>query len=150
MLSRITLFILAAAGYLTFFFLIPAKIHLQPETPYYIPVKAANVRVEPISEGLRLFKENCARCHNTRLEYELTGPALFGLSDRVPSEDWMYDWIRNSQELVASGEAYAVAIYEKWNRIAMDPNEHLSDEEIGEIIRFIDSYQPMSQPDYMP
>jgi mono/diheme cytochrome c family protein len=94
--------------------------------------------------GKDLFMANCARCHHPHLEKNLTGPALYGMSDRAPSKDWIRRFIRNSRELIKSGDEYAVKIYEENNKAQMDAFKNLTDSEIDSIIVFIDDYRPAS------
>ena len=96
---------------------------------------------EAAERGQILFKNNCASCHNVNLMQDLTGPALYGVMDRVPSPEWVYDWIRNSGAVIASGDAYGNMIYEEWNRTQMTTMEHLTDENIDDILAYLDRYQ---------
>ena len=72
-----------------------------------IPEDAAS-----IAAGTTLFNNNCKSCHKIHSEY--TGPALAGVYDRAPSIEWIKNWVHNSAKVVASGDAYAVQIYEKY------------------------------------
>ncbi|HPI54343.1 MAG TPA: c-type cytochrome [Chitinophagaceae bacterium] len=65
-------------------------------------------------DGKALFQSNCAACHNPLKD--ATGPALKDVDKRVPSKEWLYKWVHNSASLVASGDKYAVDIFNKWNR----------------------------------
>ncbi len=85
-------------------------------------------------DGESLFKTNCASCHNP--DKDLTGPALRGVDSRVPSQEWLYKWIRNSAAVIASGDSYANEIYTKYNQTAMTAFPNLSDEEIDAIIEY--------------
>lgn len=93
--------------------------------------------------GRRLFKDvGCARCHHTQLEKNSTAPALYGLRERVPSEGWIYQFIWNSQKLIASGDAYAIQVFEENNMSMMTPYPQLKRSEIADIIAWIYAYQP--------
>ena len=52
--------------------------------------------------GKALFNANCAACH--KLDKKATGPALRGVAEKYDKE-WLYKWIRDSQELIKSGDA---------------------------------------------
>lgn len=91
-------------------------------------------------DGKALFQSNCASCHNPIKES--TGPALQGVSARVPSKEWLHDWVRNSASLIASGDKYANDIYKQYSMTAMTPFPNLSDEEIDAIIDYVEAYQP--------
>ena len=85
------------------------------------------------AKGETLFKANCAACHN--LYKKMTGPALFGVGDKYEKE-WLYKWIRNSQDLVKAGDAQAVKIFEENNGAVMTPFPQLTDEDIDNIIAY--------------
>lgn len=94
------------------------------------------------AKGQQLFTGNCGRCHSAKLENALTGPALMGVSSRIPGGDWRYRWVRNSAKVIAEGDAYAVKIYNENNKAGMDPMPHLTDGDIDDIFAWIDAYVP--------
>lgn len=94
------------------------------------------------ANGQKLFKSNCARCHNAKLENDMTGPALMGVSARIPSGDWRYEWVRNSGKLVGAGDPYAVKIFAQWNKSQMSAMPHLTNADIDDIFAWIDGYTP--------
>ena len=57
-------------------------------------------------DGKALFQSNCASCHNPLKD--ATGPALKGADARVPSKEWLYDWVHNSGAMIQKGDKYAV------------------------------------------
>lgn len=87
-------------------------------------------------DGAKLFKANCAACHRVD-DKKLTGPGLKDVFLRVPSEEWLYPWIKNSQKVIASGDAYANKIFEEYGKAIMTPQEHLSDADIKAILEYI-------------
>ena len=91
--------------------------------------------------GEALFKANCAACH--KLYKRATGPALFGVGDKYDRE-WLYSWIKNSQELIQSGDSQAVAIFEEYNQSVMTAFPQLSNEDIDNIIAY--TYTPKPEP----
>jgi cytochrome c551/c552 len=93
-------------------------------------------------DGKALFQANCASCHNPLKD--ATGPALKGVDARVPSKQWLYDWIHNSQKLVSSGDKYANEVYKKWNSLPMTAFPSLTHEEIDAIIAYVNSVEPPS------
>ena len=90
---------------------------------------------EAIAAGEALFKSNCAACH--RLDSKGVGPALRGTGQKFERE-WLYKWIRNSQELIRSGDALANQLFEEWNKAVMTPFPGLSDEDIDNILAYVD------------
>lgn len=94
------------------------------------------------ANGLVLFKANCSRCHSPNLQVNSTGPALFGVMERVPSEEWLYPWIKNSAAVVQSGDDYAVEIWEANNKAAMSAMPHLTDGNIDDMLAWIKAWEP--------
>ncbi|MBL7772961.1 MAG: c-type cytochrome [Chitinophagaceae bacterium] len=90
-------------------------------------------------DGKALFGANCASCHNPIKD--ATGPALKGVSGRVPSKDWLYKWVKNSASVVNSGDKYATELYNKWNKTAMTAFPSLTNEEIDAIIKYVEDYK---------
>lgn len=91
--------------------------------------------------GKALFNANCAACH--KLYKKGVGPALYGVGDKYEME-WLYKWIRNSQEFIKSGDSRAIAIYEEYNKSVMNAFPGLSDTDIDNIIAY--TYTEKSVP----
>ena len=90
-------------------------------------------------DGKALFQANCAACHNPIKD--ATGPALKGVSGRVPNKEWLYKWVKNSAAVISSGDKYANEIYTKWNKTAMTAFPALTNEEIDAIIKYCEDYE---------
>jgi mono/diheme cytochrome c family protein len=90
-----------------------------------------------IANGDALFKNNCAQCH--AVNEKVVGPALAGITKRR-SLSWLVPWVQNSAKVVASGDEYAVKIYNDNGKQQM-PSFALSKKEIQDIIAWIDSQQ---------
>ncbi|HIO67170.1 MAG TPA: c-type cytochrome [Flavobacteriales bacterium] len=103
-------------------------------------ITVPNVNADDEHPGAAIFKQNCATCH-TIGEGKLTGPDLQDVHKRVPSEEWMVPWIRSSSAVIKSGDAYAMEIFEEYNKVQMTDNT-LSDEDIWKVIDYIKSYVP--------
>jgi mono/diheme cytochrome c family protein len=88
-----------------------------------------------IAKGKSLFNANCASCH--KLNKKLIGPALKGVSAKYEI-DWLYSWIKNSAAMIKSGDEQAVAIYEEYNKVAMNAFPQLSNEDIDNILAYSD------------
>lgn len=95
-------------------------------------------------DGKALFQSNCASCHNPIKD--ATGPALKGVTGRVPSKEWLYDWIHNSAAVIAKGDAYGNKVYKEWQMTAMTAFPSLSNEEIDAIINYVETYEPPAAP----
>ncbi|QCR21013.1 cytochrome c3 family protein [Pontibacter sp. SGAir0037] len=87
-----------------------------------------------VSSGESLFKNNCASCHAVTADV-VVGPGLKGVNERR-SQSWLLKWIKNSQSLIQSGDAQAVAIYNEYKKQAM-PSFQLSDEEVVSILTYV-------------
>ena len=88
-----------------------------------------------IAKGKSLYNANCASCH--KLNKKLIGPALKGVSAKYDKE-WLYSWIKNSAALIKTGDEQAVAIYEEYNKVAMNAFPQLSNEDIDNILAYTD------------
>lgn len=93
----------------------------EPETP-------------EIAAGGALFKSNCAQCH--AVNDVVVGPALAGITKRRPVA-WILPWVKNSSKMVASGDDYAVALFNKFNKQQM-PSFDFSDKQIAAIVAYIE------------
>ncbi len=89
-------------------------------------------------DGKALFKQYCAQCHNKNMKDKLTGPALGAVEERWEGrEELLYAWIRNSQEVIASGDPYAVALYNEYQKSVMNPFTFLEDDQIESILIYV-------------
>ena len=69
------------------------------------------------------------------------GPALRGVSAKYEKE-WLYSWIKNSAAMIKAGDAQAVAIWEEYNKSAMNAFPQLSNADIDNIIAYTDYTPP--------
>lgn len=88
-------------------------------------------------DGKKLFKAKCGSCH--AINTLLTGPALKGVESRVPSREWIYDWVENSAKVIASGDEYAAKVYAENNNTAMTSFPELSHEDIDAILAYVEA-----------
>lgn len=88
-----------------------------------------------VAAGDALFKGNCAQCH--AVNEVVVGPALGGIRKRRP-EAWIRTWVKNSGKLVASGDEYAVKIFNQYQQQQM-PTFQLSDQEISQILDYVET-----------
>ena len=84
-------------------------------------------------KGKEIFNTNCAACH--KLDAKATGPALRGVGAKY-DKAWLYKWIKNSADLIKSGDAQAVKVFEANNKIPMSSFPQLSDADIDNIIAY--------------
>jgi mono/diheme cytochrome c family protein/heme/copper-type cytochrome/quinol oxidase subunit 2 len=90
---------------------------------------------EASAAGKTVFNANCKTCH--KLDQKYIGPALRGATDRNNAK-WVKTWIKNSQAVVASGDAYAVALYKEYNNSIMPSYTFLSDAELDGVLAYIE------------
>ncbi|MDB4603351.1 c-type cytochrome [Cyclobacteriaceae bacterium] len=87
-----------------------------------------------IASGEKLYNANCTQCH--AINEVVIGPALKGIEERR-ERPWLLSWIKNSQKVIESGDEYAVALYEKYKKVAM-PAYPFTDAEIISVLEYID------------
>ena len=86
-----------------------------------------------VVKGKEIFNTNCAACH--KLDAKATGPALRGVGAKY-DKAWLYKWIRNSGDLIKSGDAQAVKVFEENNKVPMTAFPQLSEADIDNIIAY--------------
>jgi len=110
----------------------PSQGDSTAQTVAYVPTSPAEAAA--IAEGDALFKNNCAQCH--AVNDKVVGPALAGISKRR-SIGWLIPWVKNSSKVIASGDAYAVKIFEDNGKQQMPSFPQLSDREIKSIVAWV-------------
>ena len=93
---------------------------------------ATSGSADPV-KGKELFNANCAACH--KLDAKATGPALRGVAGKYDAS-WLHKWVRNSSDLIKSGDAQAVKVFEENNKVVMSAFPQLSDGDIDNIIAY--------------
>jgi len=95
--------------------------------------------------GKELFKENCAGCHNPKLNF--VGPALIGVTARWDTagtfkgktgRQWLKIWIHNYNDVVAAGYKYGIDLANS-RPAQMNVFPYLSDADIDKILLYVDS-----------
>jgi cytochrome c551/c552 len=100
-------------------------------------------------DGKALFQQNCAQCHNPIRV--VTGPALQGVTTRVPDKKLLYDWIHNNQAVLASGNKYFNNLFNQYNKTAMNLFPTLSTKDIDAILNYVETYKaPVAAPGETP
>ncbi len=102
----------------------------------FLSLNFNNVSAQDVEAGQKLFKQNCATCH--RIDDKMsTGPGLAGVEERVPSKEWLYQWIKNNNALRESGDAYANKIFNENKKSVMTQFQFLSNEDIDNILFYV-------------
>ena len=91
------------------------------------------------ADGEALFKANCANCHKPDADY--TGPALQGWASRIPNPEWLYKWVANPAQMIAS-DAYSKGLADKWKPTVMTAFSNLKKDEVDAIMKYVDNYKP--------
>ena len=105
----------------------------------FVLVTSLSAFSQDAAKGKELFNTNCAACH--KLDAKATGPALRGVEAKYDKE-WLYKWIKNSGELIKSGDAQAVKVFEENNKVPMTAFPQLSNEDIDNIIAYTSEPAP--------
>lgn len=96
------------------------------------------------AKGETIFKNNCAQCH-APTEERIVGPGLKGVSSRHDMA-WLTKWIHNSQAVIASGDPYAVKIYNEYSKAQMTSFPNLSEDDIKSIFAYVDQASAAPAP----
>lgn len=97
--------------------------------------------------GKKIFDANCKACH--RIHQKLVGPALAGVLDRRDSL-WVVKMIRNSSQLIASGDPTAVKLFNEYSKTQMTSFTSFSDEELRNLLEYLrletEQQEPLPSP----
>ena len=85
--------------------------------------------------GQNLFNENCASCH--RLHGCVLGPSVRGVEDRVKDRTLLREWIRNSNKVLQSGNAYFNNLVKECGNVRMTGFPQLTDDQIDAMLDYI-------------
>ncbi|MEC7863546.1 MAG: c-type cytochrome [Bacteroidota bacterium] len=88
------------------------------------------------SDGAQIFKQNCTSCH-VMGETKLIGPGLKGITEKR-NKEWLKKWINSSSELIASGDADAIAIFQEYDKVAMT-DFYFSDEDFEALYSYLEN-----------
>ncbi len=94
---------------------------------------------QDLKNGEKIFKQNCTACH--ALDRKVVGPPLEGVVVRWNGDvDELVKFIKNSQKYINGKEKhsdYAKKLFEEYNKVQMLAYEHLKDEDIKDVIAYI-------------
>ena len=105
----------------------------------FVLVTSLSAFSQDAAKGKELFNTNCAACH--KLDGKATGPALRDVAAKYDKE-WLYKWVKNSGELIKSGDAQAVKVFEENNKVPMTAFPQLSNEDIDNILAYTSEPAP--------
>jgi mono/diheme cytochrome c family protein len=88
------------------------------------------------AKGAKIFKNICSACH-TLGKGTRVGPDLASIHKRR-SRDWLHRFIPSSTKMIASGDADAVAVFEKFNKQVM-PDQAFTTAQLDSLLAYIES-----------
>lgn len=99
-------------------------------------------------DGADIFTKNCAVCHKTTGE-KFVGPGMAGITEKR-SATWLKSWIKDSQGLIASGDADAKAIYAEYSNQVMPPFPQFSDADMTALVDYLATLSGGAAADTVP
>ena len=95
---------------------------------------------QSVELGESLFSSNCASCHYLGpRDKKLIGPGLGDHTLEKYSTEWLYSWIRNSSEFIASGDEQAIAVFEEYNKSIMPAFTYFTDDDLNNILAYLEA-----------
>jgi protein SCO1/2 len=95
----------------------------------------ADVKPLDINRGGYVFQTRCVGCHTVG-KGDLVGPDLAGVTARR-DRAWLDHYIYAPDEMLASGDPIASALFAKYRRLRM-PNLSLNEEDVQAVIAYLD------------
>ncbi len=92
--------------------------------------------ISNLATGQQLFRSLCTPCHCPGLTEYWTGPPLSNIT-QFRDKNWLQQFTRNSQALIASGDSLSICLWDKWKPAIMTSFPQLSATQIDEIYQFI-------------
>ena len=96
-----------------------------------------------IALGEATFNQNCSGCHN--FKQDGIGPQLGGVTEQLPKE-WLLHFIKNSKQLIASGDEQANQLFTKYKKAVMPPFEALTEGQLNAIVAFLHTHKGNGLP----
>jgi mono/diheme cytochrome c family protein len=96
-------------------------------------------KLRNIPRGEQLYRTRCATCH-TITGNELAnalGPDLMGVTRRR-EKTWLLNWLRAPDQMLEKKDPIAVALYNRYNKLAM-PNIRLNQQEATDLIIYMET-----------
>jgi mono/diheme cytochrome c family protein len=88
-----------------------------------------------LQHGEQLFRRHCSACHS--VHREVVGPMLASITKKR-SQAWLLRFIRNSEEVINSGDTYARHMMDAFNNQVMPTFPMLSQQDIQSILTYIE------------
>ncbi len=94
-----------------------------------------NLSAQDMAAGKQIFETNCTACH--KVGETLIGPDLTGVKSRWKDQNKLAAFVKNSQAVIQSGDAYAKQLYAKFN--VLMPPQDLTDSQIADVLAYADA-----------
>jgi len=120
------------------------RISFRSAFSVFVVLLLCNIPAIAAPDGKALFMSNCASCHNPLKD--ATGPALQNIDKTFPTKDWVYGWVHNSSSVIASGDPYALEVFNKFNKTQMTAFPQLSKDDIDAILKYVDDFKVSTPP----
>jgi mono/diheme cytochrome c family protein len=109
-------------------------------------LKAQQVFNGSYPKGRTLFFSKCANCHS--VNKEILGPML-GSIPKKRSKEWLSAFIKNSQDVIVSGDEYANFLFEQYNHTVMPSFQELTETDIENLLTYIESESLNPKDEYV-
>ncbi len=86
-------------------------------------------------EGEAIFQQSCASCHTADGSSAAFGPDLKGIINRR-DRDWLVQWISAPEKVLASGDAIAGELLQKYSGVPM-PNMGLQPAQVESVLAYL-------------
>ena len=93
-----------------------------------------------IAKGQILFTQNCTSCH--QIKTDGIGPKLSGITSTT-SPAWVKKFIKNSQDVIASGDERGTLLFLKYKKAIMPSYSHLQETELDAIVDYLATTKPI-------
>lgn len=118
----------------------PEKEAVVAETVIAATSSSASDGAIDLQNGKEVFKNYCAACHAKDMKTRMVGPGLAGIDERWKGKEaLLVDWIKDSKKVIDSGDEYAKKVFEEYSNIPMPANPSLKDNEINNVIAYINA-----------
>ena len=134
-IGRGVLYIVMIFAIIAVAYFIVTRKKSEPATVQYVNITYENLmQTTVIASGKVLFDEYCSSCHAINNRHEM----FFG---KIAGNDYdkktLYAFIRNSDSVIQSGNAYYVELFNEFNKTKMKSFPNLTDEELDKIMAYI-------------
>ncbi|GAB5554862.1 MAG: hypothetical protein Sapg2KO_44530 [Saprospiraceae bacterium] len=90
--------------------------------------------------GKILFRKYCTTCHVKEKDRDLTGPSLYGVTQRRDKE-WLYSFTRQSTKMIEEGDPQALTLWSEWKPTVMNNFPQLEDQELDDLYYYIEQWE---------